>query len=97
MNWLVPPVALASKTINHLVACRAKGTLVVPKWPSLPFWPLIFDKNLEYKQYVQDVLEFTEVDRILAPGLNLNSIFANGTFQGKILAIKLDASLLHVY
>lgn len=55
-NWLVPPVSLASKTINHLVKCRAKGTLVVPRWPSAPFWPLLFNENLCYKEYVEDVL-----------------------------------------
>jgi hypothetical protein len=42
VNWLVPPVSLASRAINHLVECKALGTLVVPKWPSAPFWPLIF-------------------------------------------------------
>ena len=40
-----------------------------------------------------DVLEFTETQRILASGKNVNSMFANGTFTGKILAVKLDASL----
>jgi len=30
-NWLVPPINLVIRTIKHLIACRAKGTLVVPK------------------------------------------------------------------
>jgi hypothetical protein len=30
VNWLVPPVPLASMAINHLVKCKAKGTLIVP-------------------------------------------------------------------
>ena len=30
VNWLVPPVPLVSKAINHLVKCKAKGTLIVP-------------------------------------------------------------------
>ncbi|VDI56275.1 Hypothetical predicted protein [Mytilus galloprovincialis] len=85
-NWLVPPVSLASKTINHLVKCRAKGTLVVPRWPSAPFWPLLFNENLGYKEYVEDVLEFYENERIFVPGHNLNSIFANGKFSGTVLA-----------
>jgi hypothetical protein len=60
LNWLVPPVSLASRAINHLVECNTLGTLVVPKWPSAPFWPLIFESDLEYKPYVFDVLEFTD-------------------------------------
>ena len=51
VNWLVPPVTLASRAINHLVKCKAKGTLIVPKWISPPFWPLDFEDGLEYKPY----------------------------------------------
>jgi hypothetical protein len=41
-NWLVPPVYLVSKAILHVLYCRARATLVVPKWPSSPFWPILF-------------------------------------------------------
>ena len=61
--------------------------------PVSPFWPLIFESGLEYKPDVFDVLKFTETQRILASGQNVNSMFANGTFTGKMLAVKLDASL----
>ena len=46
-NWLVPPVTEVSRVINHLVKCKAKGTLIVPNWTSSPFWPLIFDTGLK--------------------------------------------------
>jgi hypothetical protein len=46
-----------------------------------------------YKQYVIDVLEFNETDRILQPGNNVNSLFARGDFICKILAVRLDASV----
>ena len=90
-NWLVPPVSMVSKVINHLVNCKAIGTLVVPKWPSSPFWPLLFDDDLIYKPYVRDVLEFHETNRIFVPGQNRNSIFARGDFKGTVLAVKLNA------
>ena len=44
-------------------------------------------------QYVTDVLEFSETDRILQPGNNVNSLFARGDFTGNILAVRLDASV----
>ena len=91
-NWLVLPVTLASRAINHLVKCKAKGILIVPKWTS-PFWQLIFQDGLEYKPYVTDVLEFTETEIILEVGMNVNSIFARDDFKGKLLAIRLDASI----
>jgi hypothetical protein len=57
------------------VKCKAKGTMIVPKWTS-PFWPLIFEDGLEYKSYVTYVLEFTETERILEVGMNVNYISA---------------------
>lgn len=94
-NWIVPPVGLVPKCINHLLICKAKGTLIVPNWPSSSFWPLIFAEGLSYKPYVVDVLEFKEIERIFVAGNNLNSLFVNGQFHGSILAIRLDASSLH--
>ena len=37
-NWLCPPVSLIVRTVKHLVYCKASGTLVVPEWPSSPFF-----------------------------------------------------------
>ena len=62
---------------------KAKGTLIVPIWTSSPFWPLIFEDGLEYKPYVTVVLEFTETERILEEGMNVNSILVRGDFKGK--------------
>ena len=56
-------------------------------------WPLIFEDGLEYKPYVTDVLDFTETERILEAGMNVNYIFARGDFKGNLLAIRLDASI----
>jgi hypothetical protein len=49
----------------------------------------LFKQNLEY---VRDVLKFYEVDRICVLGNNGNSIFAKGNFNGKVLAVHLEAS-----
>ncbi|CAC5425029.1 unnamed protein product [Mytilus coruscus] len=57
-NWLVPPSNLVIRSIKHIIACQARGTLVVPKWTSAAFWPLIFDKHLIYQDYVKDVIVF---------------------------------------
>ena len=41
-NWLVPPIFLIPRVLNHMFALGGHGTLVVPDWPSAPFWPLLF-------------------------------------------------------
>jgi hypothetical protein len=89
-NWLVPPVNLIIKTIKFLVNSNARGTLIVPKWSSSPFWTFIFGKNLSYRDYVQDVIEFKNTENIFQQGLNKNSIFGSN-FRASVLAVKLDA------
>ena len=66
--------------------------MIVPKWTS-PFWPLIFEDGLQYKSYVTDVLQFTETERILEAGMNVNYIFAREDSKEKLLVIRLDASI----
>jgi hypothetical protein len=44
----VPPWNLVNRVIKHCLACGALGTLVVPKWESSPFWPLIFHSNSDF-------------------------------------------------
>jgi hypothetical protein len=83
---MVPPINLVSKCINHLVSCKAVGTLVVPKCPSAVCWPLLFNQNLKYVayMYVRDVLKFFEVDRIFVSGntSSVNSIYEKVNFNG---------------
>ena len=55
--------------------CRGNGTLIVPKWPSGAFWTLLFGKNMEYRGYVVDVLEFTPYQNVFKHGSNSKSLF----------------------
>jgi hypothetical protein len=80
------------RAIRHLVACKAKGTLIVPKWKSAAFWPLIFSKNLEYKPYGKDVIEFSNTYGIFEQGSNKDTIFGVEPFGTHILAVLLDAN-----
>ncbi|CAG2253337.1 unnamed protein product [Mytilus edulis] len=92
-NWLVPPIYSVIRTIKHLIYCKAKGSLIVPRWVSSPFWSYIFNKNLTYKAYVKDVLEFKETNRIYSKGSSPKCIFGTEKFLSTVLAVRLDASL----
>ena len=39
-NWLRPPIYLVPQVIQHAKKCAAKATLLIPEWPSDPFWPI---------------------------------------------------------
>lgn len=91
-NWLVPPISLVCKTISHVVKCRAVGVLVVPRWQSAAFWPLLFDDQFcAWKSYVKDVLEFCDRD-IFVHGQNKKSLFGSKYFKGSVLAVRLDGT-----
>ena len=42
-HWIVPPPNLLVKTINKILHDNATCTLIVPKWESAPFWPILID------------------------------------------------------
>ena len=56
--WMTPPVSMVSRTLRQAGACRAFGTLIVPKWKSSSFWPLLVDSNGAFKSFVRDVVEY---------------------------------------
>ena len=45
---VVPPVVLLSKVLIFMFRYNGTGTLVVPYWPSAPFWPLLVHKFWDF-------------------------------------------------
>ena len=73
-NWLVPRV------IKHLFVCRSMGTLIVPKWVSAPFWPMLFGPHSPFSVCVKETIVFTNVSNIFVPG-STESIFDGPNFS----------------
>lgn len=58
-NWIVPPVNLTTRVIKHLILCKARGTLILPRWQSAPFWPLLVKPfSGQFQDFVLDWLEY---------------------------------------
>ncbi|CAG2217404.1 unnamed protein product [Mytilus edulis] len=56
--WLVPPVHLVGRALNHMLICKGKGTIVVPKWTSSCFWPILWSSSSnQYKSFVKDFVD----------------------------------------
>ncbi len=51
-NWLCPPPALIPRLIRHMRNCGAVGTLILPRWESAPFWPLVCPDGLGFADFV---------------------------------------------
>ena len=89
--FLVPPIYSVVRAIKHLVYSKVKGTLIIPSWFSAPFWSFIFKKHMQYQNYVRDVLEFAECDRIYVKGSSPYCIFGTEKCVSPVLAVRLDA------
>ena len=74
-NWLCPPVYLIPCTIRHASKCHAKGTLVVPEWPSAPFWPMIFPTAGNLASFITDLVVLDKSDPLLHPGRSGANLF----------------------
>jgi hypothetical protein len=90
-NWLVPPIYSVFRTIKHLLVCKARGTLIVPMWHSVPYWPFIFYKHLVYGNYVTEVIEFKNTNGIYKKGTNDRSMFGAEPFYSPVLAVRFNA------
>ena len=88
--WIVPPVRLVPQVLRKLLFDKGKGTLVVPRWPSSVFWPLLVDKQGNFRWFVIDYLLYTDCSNLLEAGRNCK-IFTKA-FKGSMLVLKIDAS-----
>jgi len=52
---------------------------------------MIFEKGLEYRSYVLEVLEFEPHQNIFMHGMNKNCLFGSNDFHSKLLAIQISA------
>ena len=52
----LPADSCIGSVLRNLILCKARGTLLVPIWPSSYYWPLIYpdgDKMADFvKQYI---------------------------------------------
>lgn len=74
-NWIVPPVRLISRKISHLIACKATGVLVAPKWTSSQFWSCIVNNDGTFKYVFKECVEFKEPSRFIVRGSHWNNVF----------------------
>ena len=92
-NYLVPPVFLVARTLAHLETSRARGKLIVPKWPSASFWPYLFPLG-HPRDSVSRINEFSDPSDIFNDShLGFPTIFSACGFRALVLVIYLDASL----
>ena len=88
-NWLCPPVYLVPRILWHAYNCRARGTLVVPEWPSVAFWPILFPHPDRPAAFVKEVIIIHKSELLLHPGKTGANLF-KGITNTNMLAVQLD-------
>jgi hypothetical protein len=53
-NWLVPPFGLIQRTLKHLQESKAGGVIIIPVWPSQPWWPMLMDMSISYVEILSN-------------------------------------------
>lgn len=92
-NWLVPPVCLVPRVIKHMVKCRAFGTLIVPKWPSSLFWPLIVEFGRDkFRDFVQEYVEYEQPSNFFIAGSCKDNLFAISPFCSNVLVLRINCA-----
>jgi hypothetical protein len=52
---------MEERTISQLALCRGHGILIIPKWPSSTFWPLLWSsEDNNFQQFVQKHIEYVK-------------------------------------
>ena len=91
-NYLVPPVHLITRVIYHAILTKSTGTLIVPWWPSAPFWPLLFQTSNLTQKYVHKVLMFSDTSSLLKQGNFKKSLLGSERFTSPLGAFRISAS-----
>jgi hypothetical protein len=101
INFAHPPYMLVDLVLDHFVVCKARGTLIVPEWPSCSWWPRLFRGSkdpsvptvqLERAPFVMGVVVLGKATKVLQYPSKSAEFAKEHLPKGMILAIRLDCS-----
>ena len=55
INWVCPPPCLIPRCIRHAANTLAVGSLILPCWPSAPYWPMIYPDGHSTADFITDL------------------------------------------
>ena len=91
--WLVPPVSLVKNVIRHVCFCQCRGILVIPYWPSAPFWPFLVERRGVFQSFVIDFLFVENGKDVYLHGANNSSLFGSENFSTPVFFLLLDGAV----
>jgi hypothetical protein len=55
-NWVNPDFGLIEEIVAHMRFCRARGCIIIPVWPSRPWWHLFWAGPGVWAPFVKDAI-----------------------------------------
>ena len=90
INWVVPPPRLILQVLKKVVMENASCTLIVPEWPSAPYYPALQSELV--RRRIVDTFVLPRIDAI-KEGLGNNGMFAKEPLSFNMLAFKIVSNL----
>jgi hypothetical protein len=84
--WLVPPPTIVADTLKHMRNCKTKGVLVVPRWHSAVYWPLLHNGS-GWVPGIELVTEYRKPKDFFIRCQFGNDLFTEKPFQGNIVVL----------
>ena len=81
-------MTIVPRVIQYACKTKAEGTLIVPQWPSAPFWLMLFPAANITAKFVVDVCQLPDVEWLLLPGRSGKTLFS-GPPNTNILALRI--------
>ena len=80
---------LIPRVVRHAQITKAKGTMIIPQWPSAPFWPWLFPDGTNPAIFISEWLELPSSETLFLPGRIGFNLF-KGWPNIPVLAIRLE-------
>jgi hypothetical protein len=87
--------------VKHMKKCQAIGTVIVPEWPSAPFWPILSPNFGSFKVFIIDHVVLPNSSDLCIPGRGQCLAYKpdKRMFQGalpfRLLALRFDFTSDH--
>ena len=91
-NWLCLPICLIPRVLRHSSKCSASATLLVPQWPSAPFWPMLFPNDVDPADFISDYVVICKSELVVHPRRLGSSLFKS-TPNTDFLALRLKSKI----
>lgn len=89
VNWIFPPPYLIPKVIQHMKYGREDDTLIVPLWPSAPWWPLLTINGRYPQSWILEWMDLPLRDDMFIPATTESGLFGSGIPSYRVLALRI--------